>query len=86
MVLTEQGYGDHIQFSRFVPRLASRGVEIMLGASSEMRALCETLAGVSSVVSQVEEAWECGADCWTFIGSLAHRLGVGAGEIAMDAA
>jgi len=85
LVLTEQGYGDHIQFSRFVPTLASRGVEIVLGASPEMRALCTTLAGVHRVLTQVEEAWECGADRWTFIGSLPYRLGIGVDEVGMQA-
>jgi len=85
LVLTEQGYGDHIQFSRFLPRLARQGVEIVLGASPEMRALCTTLAGVHQVLSQVEEAWECGADRWTFVGSLAYRLGMAADDIGMNA-
>jgi tetratricopeptide (TPR) repeat protein len=77
LVLTEQGYGDHIQFCRFVPRLAQAGAEIVMGASPEMRALCETLDGVDEVVTQVDEAWRCGADYWTFVGSLPLLLGIG---------
>ena len=83
LVLTEQGYGDHIQFSRFVPRLAERGVEVILGASPEMGALSATLRGVSRVVTQVDEAWASGAHRWTFVGSLPHFLGVGENDLAM---
>jgi tetratricopeptide (TPR) repeat protein len=81
LVLTEQGYGDHVQFIRFVPLLARRGVDIIVGASPEMRALTETLEGVQRVITQVEEAWDCGCDYWTFVGSLPLRLGIGAGRV-----
>ena len=85
LILTEQGYGDHIQFARFVPRLAACGVEVVLGASPQMRVLSATLKGVSRVVTQVDEAWACGAQRWTFIGSLPLRLGIGENDLAMDA-
>jgi hypothetical protein len=81
LVLTEQGYGDHIQFVRFVPLLARRGVDIVVGASPEMQTLTATLEGVSHVISQVEDAWNCGCDYWTFVGTLPLRLGVGAGRV-----
>jgi tetratricopeptide (TPR) repeat protein len=83
LVLTEQGYGDHIQFARFVPRLAERGVEVVIGASPEMGALSATLRGVSRVVTQVDEAWASGAHRWTFVGSLPRLLGVGESDLAM---
>ena len=83
LVLTEQGYGDHIQFCRFVPQLADRGIEVVMGASPELGALTATLRGVSRVVTQVEEAWASGAHRWTFVGSLPHRLGVDARNLGM---
>src|SRR5262249_3329373 len=43
LVVTEQGYGDHIQFCRMVPLLAERGVRIVLGSSQPLLALMETL-------------------------------------------
>jgi tetratricopeptide (TPR) repeat protein len=85
LVLTEQGYGDHIQFARFVPRLAQQGVEVVLGASPEMGALSSTVRGVERVVTQVDDAWASGAHCWTFVGSLPLRLGVGEADLGMSA-
>ena len=81
LVLTEQGYGDHIQFCRFVPLLARQGVEIVFGASPEMRELTATLKGVARVVTEVEGAWQSGCDCWTYVASLPYRLGVSAGRV-----
>ena len=81
LVLTEQGYGDHIQFARFVPLLARRNVDIVVGASPEMRELTATLEGVTRTVSQVEDAWTAGCDYWTYVGSLPLRLGIGAGRV-----
>jgi hypothetical protein len=85
LVLTEQGYGDHIQFARFVPALAERGIEVVLGASPEMSALSSTLAGVTRVVTQVDAAWASGADRWTFVGSLPLRFNIGAQNLVMTA-
>lgn len=81
LVLTEQGYGDHIQFARFVPLLARRGVDIVFGASPEMRELTATLEGVALTVTQVEDAWTSGCDYWTYVASLPLRLGIGAGRV-----
>jgi len=81
LVLTEQGYGDHIQFCRFVPLIARRGVEIVVGASPEMRELTASLEGVSRVVTEIEGAWQSGCDCWTYVASLPYRLGIGAGRV-----
>jgi tetratricopeptide (TPR) repeat protein len=81
LVLTEQGYGEHIQFARFVPLLARRGVDIVVGASPEMRELTATLEGVTHTVTRVEDAWTSGCDYWTYVGSLALRLGIGAGRV-----
>lgn len=81
LVLTEQGFGDHLQFCRFVPRLAALGVRIELGVSPELRDLMGTLAGVSAVQTMKSEARESGCDYWTFIGSLPMRLGIDAGSL-----
>jgi tetratricopeptide (TPR) repeat protein len=81
LVLTEQGYGDHIQFARFVPLIARRGVDIVFGASPEMRELTATLEGVARTVTQVEDAWTSGCDYWTYVASLPLRLGIGAGRV-----
>ena len=84
LVLTEQGYGDHIQFCRFIRPLAGRGVRIVMGASAPMLDLMRTLPGCAALVGTVDEAWSSGCDYWTFVGSLPYRLGVDADNIPAD--
>jgi tetratricopeptide (TPR) repeat protein len=81
LVLTEQGYGDHLQFCRFIGRLAANGIEVVLGASPPMRDLMLTLQGCSRVQTLLDEARSSGCDYWTFVGSLPHRLGVEADAV-----
>jgi tetratricopeptide (TPR) repeat protein len=81
LVLTEQGYGDHIQFARFVPLLAGRGAEVVVGASPEMLALTRMLEGATRVVTQIEDAWASGCDYWLYVGSLPLRLGIAADQV-----
>jgi tetratricopeptide (TPR) repeat protein len=76
LVLTEQGYGDHIQFCRFVSIVAATGAEVVLGVSPVMKDLMSTLPGARHVSTTLEEALRFGCDYWTFIGSLPHRLGI----------
>jgi len=49
-VHTEQGYGDTIQFARYVPMLADRGAKVILECSVPLRTLMGSLRGVSRVV------------------------------------
>lgn len=76
LVLTEQGYGDHIQFCRFVRPLAERGVEVFMGASQPLLGLMRGLPGCAGLIATEEEAWRSGCDYWVFVGSLPYRLGV----------
>jgi tetratricopeptide (TPR) repeat protein len=49
---SEQGFGDTIQFCRYVPRVASRGGRVILGVPSTLRELMSTLPGVAQIVSK----------------------------------
>ncbi|MBF0137225.1 MAG: hypothetical protein HQL65_13380 [Magnetococcales bacterium] len=52
IVFGEQGYGDTIQFARFIPLLLSRGEgRIVVGCSPPLRRLLRTLPGQPLVVS-----------------------------------
>ena len=82
LVLTEQGYGDHLQYCRFGSLLAERGVEVTLGASPPMRALMRSLPGCARVLATLEESRASGCDYWTFVGSLPHRLGIDVRSVA----
>jgi len=81
LVITEQGYGDHVQFARFVPLLARQGARIVMGASPEMLDLTATIKGVTRVVSHMSDAWDSGCDYWAFVGSLPLRLAVAADQL-----
>lgn len=76
LVLTEQGYGDHIQFCRFVRPLMERGVEVFVGASQPLFGLMRGLPGCAGLITTEEEAWRSGCDYWVFVGSLPYRLGI----------
>lgn len=49
LLYTEQGYGDTIQFARFVPMVAARGGRVVLECKAEMRALLQNLPGVAEI-------------------------------------
>lgn len=50
----EQGFGDAIQFCRYVPMLAARGATVWLEVAAPLTRLLAGLAGVNSVVAKGE--------------------------------
>jgi len=71
VVWPEQGFGDEIQFARYIPPLKIRGASrITLVCKLPLKALLETLAGVDTVVTQSEAASLPFHDYWTFSMSL----------------
>jgi tetratricopeptide (TPR) repeat protein len=47
----EQGFGDMIQFCRYVPLVAERGARVILEVYEPLRALMSTLPGVAQIVT-----------------------------------
>ncbi|MDU0457881.1 MAG: tetratricopeptide repeat protein [Geobacteraceae bacterium] len=59
LVHCEQGFGDTIQFSRFLPLLADAGYRVIVSCQPPMARLVSTINGVSRVVSHGEALPEC---------------------------
>lgn len=81
LVLTEQGYGDHLMFSRFVARIAALGARVTLSVSPPLLDLMAGLDGCARAVTLKNDACSSGCDGWTFVGSLPHRLGIDAASV-----
>jgi Tfp pilus assembly protein PilF len=54
IIQPEQGFGDTIQFARYVPMVAGRGGRVILLCQPELRRILSTLNGVERVVGQDE--------------------------------
>ncbi len=55
LLYAEQGYGDTIQFARYVPLVAARGGRVVLECKAEMRALLQHLPGVAAFAVKGED-------------------------------
>jgi tetratricopeptide (TPR) repeat protein len=81
LIYGEQGYGDTIQFARFLKRARARVGRLVLGMSPELRPLFNDLEGVDQVFSGWDEAPPHDAQCpITGLG-----LRVGGADIGMAA-
>jgi len=71
VIWPEQGFGDEIQFARYIPMLKNRGASrIMLICKPPLKPLLETLECVDIVVTQLQVALLPLHDFWTFPMSL----------------
>lgn len=79
LVWIEQGFGDQIQFSRFVNTLKARGAtRVSLGCRPALAEVLATLAGVDEIIpiGVGQTARVAQHDYWTRYFSLPGRLGV----------
>lgn len=73
LVCAEQGFGDCIQFSRYVPLLKTLGTSrIVLLCYPELEALFRTLVGVDAIVTDPASIGAC--DCWSLLLSLPRHF------------
>ena len=61
LVHAEQGFGDTLQFCRYVPLLAARGARVVLEVQPPLRALMASLVGAAQVVARGDPlpAFDC---------------------------
>jgi tetratricopeptide (TPR) repeat protein len=76
LVSAEQGFGDVLQFARFLPRLAAWADEIWLDCPAEMKRLFEGMAPLAGVVGPGERIPE--VDCVVPLLSLPRCMRTGA--------
>jgi len=75
-ILPEHGFGDQIQFARFIPRLQALGAEVTLLTRQPLVSLfAESFPGVS-VIAAVGSVEFPDPDVWTIFGALVGELGV----------
>ena len=56
LVTHDSGFGDTLQFARYLPMLADRGARVLLWVPDTLRRLMQTVPGVEAVVSG-NDAW-----------------------------
>ena len=63
LLYAEQGFGDTLQFVRYVPLVVARGGEVVLEVQPPLRRLLSVIEGVSQVISRgdtlPEFTWQC---------------------------
>jgi hypothetical protein len=74
-IFPEQGFGDQIQFARFVPRLQAAGAEVTLLCPPELAALFAHSFPGANVVAAVGSVEFPDPDFWTMAGGVVGRLG-----------
>lgn len=63
LLYAEQGFGDVIQFVRYVPLVKERGAEVIVGCQRELKSLLKSAEGVSSVVAFGEAIQQFDVQC-----------------------
>lgn len=63
LLYAEQGFGDTIQFIRYVPLVAERGAIIIVECQKELTSLAGNVPGVSRVIAQGEKLPEFDTHC-----------------------
>jgi Flp pilus assembly protein TadD len=74
LVTSEQGFGDALQFVRFVPQLVAQAGGVVLECLPEQEALFRTIPGLAAVI--VKDSPPPPYDVWVPLASLPQRLGL----------
>ena len=63
MLIADQGFGDGIQFARYIPWAAERCAEVVVACSQELQPLIRQIPGVAALFDR----WEAAPACAAFI-------------------
>ncbi len=74
LIKGEEGLGDQINFSRYVPLLAERGHRVAVWPDPKLVPLFKSLSGVASVVASEDDVSRLGPVRWVNMLSLPHVL------------
>ena len=79
LLRAEQGFGDMIQFARFIPLVAKRAAHIIVECRKELMPIMRTVSGVGTVVEKGRALPEF--DLHVPLLSLPHVLGIGEADL-----
>ena len=82
LVTHEQGFGDMIQFARYLPMVKARGGTVIVEVQPELARLMSTVAGVDRAINRGQPLPEF--DFYLPMMSLAHVFETDAGSIPAD--
>lgn len=54
LILSEQGFGDNIQFIRYLPKLKEKGAHIILECKKELKSLFENIPEIDKIIEKEE--------------------------------
>lgn len=81
LVMSEQGFGDVIQFVRFIPCLVEQGAEAVLEVKAPLAGLFERMPGLSATILWDDPSPPCDIACPVL--SLPLALGLGPDDLAI---
>jgi tetratricopeptide (TPR) repeat protein len=79
LLRAEQGFGDMIQFARFIPLVAQKAAHVIVECRKEMLGVMQTVAGVGQVIAKGTNPPPF--DIHAPLLSLPHLMGIGAREL-----
>jgi Flp pilus assembly protein TadD len=74
LIWPEQGFGDALQFARYVPLLQRMGARVTLACWPALKALFQSLHGADAIITN-EEIRNESHDYWTFLASVPRHIG-----------
>jgi tetratricopeptide (TPR) repeat protein len=70
LIVSEQGFGDDIQFIRYIPLVKEKGAHIILECKKDLMKLFQGISGIDQFIEKEEKAPEIDYDCYIHLMSL----------------